>query len=185
MLKLIKDAKIRKSKMRKIEVLPYNKKWLQQFLDEKICLKNIFRTNAVNIHHIGSTSVPGLAAKPIIDIMIEVNSLQEVDSKNKKMIELGYRPLGEYGIKNRRFFQKGRDNISHHVHIFKINDENIIRHLAFRDYLKVNKKRLKEYEEFKIKLADQYHDDIDSYCKGKDFLIKEIEKEALNYYKKL
>ena len=114
----------------------------------------------------------GLSSKPIIDILIEVRNLLQVDKKNNEMIKIGYKPLGEYGIKNRRFFHKGDDNRTHHIHIFKQKDQNIIRHLAFRDYLRHNKKKMKEYESLKIKLTKNYSDDIDMYCKKKNILIK-------------
>jgi GrpB-like predicted nucleotidyltransferase (UPF0157 family) len=168
--------------MRKVEVIKYNKKWINSFKTEKIVLNKIFQDNIINIHHIGSTSIPGLSAKPIIDILIEVKDILEVGSKNNEMIKQGYKPYGEYGIKNRRFFSKDRNKKAYHVHIFQEKDNNIIRHLAFRDYLKHNNFRLKEYEKLKINLAKKYSNDIDSYCKGKDSLIKEIEKEALNWY---
>jgi len=99
------------------------------------------------------------------------------------MIKEGYEPLGEYGIKNRRFFQKGGDKRTHHIHIFQENDINVIRHIAFRDYLNYNKKRLKEYENLKIKLAKKFPYNVDLYCNGKDSFIKEIEQEALIWYK--
>jgi GrpB-like predicted nucleotidyltransferase (UPF0157 family) len=168
--------------MRKVEVIKYNKKWINYFQTEKIILNKIFQDNAINIHHIGSTSIPGLSAKPIIDILIEVKNLLKVDSKNNEMIKQNYEPHGEYGIKNRRFFSKEGNNRAYHVHIFQEKDNNIIRHLAFRDYLKHNNFRSKEYKELKINLAKKYPNDIDSYCKGKNSLIKEIEKEALYWY---
>jgi GrpB-like predicted nucleotidyltransferase (UPF0157 family) len=170
--------------MRNVEVIPFSKKWKTKFTIEKTILKNIFKDNIVNIYHIGSTSIPGLAAKPIIDILVVVKNLGKIDKKNNEMIKIGYKPLGEYGIKNRRFFQKDGSNRSHHVHVFQSADDNIVRHLAFRDYLIHNEKRFKEYELLKIKLAGQFPFDIDAYCKGKDSMIKEIENEALVWYKK-
>lgn len=170
--------------MRKIEILPYDKNWKVQYEKEKTLLLNIFKNSINHIYHIGSTSIPNLAAKPVIDILIDTYSISNIDNFNQEMIKAGYEPLGEYGIKNRRFFLKGGDNRTHHVHIFQKNDHNIIRHLAFRDYLNHNKKRLKEYEELKIKLAIKYPYDINGYCEGKNNLIKEIEKEAVIWYNK-
>ena len=87
------------------------------------------------IHHIGSTSVPGLSAKPVIDILIEVTNLAELDSMNQAMERAGYTVRGENGISNRRYFTKGGNQRSHHIHAFTTGDAQIIKHLAFRDYL--------------------------------------------------
>jgi len=171
--------------MRKVEVVKYDINWKNKFNIEKNILLKIFNKNIIKIYHIGSTSIKGLSSKPIIDILIEVKDLLKIDEKNDEMIKAGYEPLGEYGIKNRRFFQKGNNNRTHHVHIFQKKDYNIVRHLAFRDYLKYNHKRLKKYEDLKIKLAKQFQNDIESYCNGKDNFIKETEKEALLWYKRL
>ena len=168
--------------MRKIEVVKYDPGWVKKFNEEESILEKIFKENVENIFHIGSTSVPGLSAKAVIDLLIVVKDLQKVDSKNEEMIQAGYEPKGEFGIKNRRYFPKGGDNRSHHVHIFQKEDSNIIRHLAFKEYLKYNNKRMKEYELLKIELARKFPHDIDGYCNGKDFLIKKIEKEALSWY---
>jgi len=170
--------------LRKIEVVPYDENWKRLYSVEEKILRTVFGKNLLKIHHVGSTAIPGLSAKPIIDILIEVNSLTEADSKNSEMSKIGYSALGEYGIKGRRFFRKGDKIRTHHIHLFQENDENLLRHIAFRDYLLSNQKRLKEYEELKIGLAIKYPYSIDEYCDGKNSLILEIEKEALNWSEK-
>ena len=79
------------------------------FEKEKEQLVPILKDNLVDIFHIGSTAVPGLSSKPIIDIMISVNSLEKVDEKKNEFKEIGYEYLGEYGIKGRRYLRKGGD----------------------------------------------------------------------------
>ncbi|AGK54466.1 GrpB family protein [Bacillus sp. 1NLA3E] len=140
--------------MRKVEVCSYNEKWAQMFMEEAEKLNHIFRNEIVDIHHIGSTSVLGLKAKPTIDIMPVVNDINNVDKYNLEMQEIGYEPKGENGIPGRRYFQKGGDNRSHHVHIYQIGSYEIKRHLAFRDYLKSHTDEIKNYGELKEKLAD-------------------------------
>lgn len=169
--------------MRKVEVCSYSKKWSYMFTEEVEKLKLIFGNEIVEIHHIGSTSVPGLSAKPIIDIMPIVSNINQIDKYNQEMQAIGYEPKGENGIPGRRYFQKGGDNRSHHVHIYQIGSYEIIRHLAFRDYLQTHPNEKKSYGELKEKLAKQFPYDIESYIRGKEHLVREIEVKALNWYR--
>ncbi len=169
--------------LRKVEVCPYNEKWAQMFIEEAERLNHILKNDIIDIHHIGSTSVPGLKAKPIIDIQIVVKDINRVERYHMEMKQIGYDPKGENGIVGRRYFQKGGDNRSHHVHIYQKGSYEITRHLAFRDYLKSHPDEMKNYGEVKEKLAQQFPYDIESYINGKDYLVKDIELKALAWYK--
>ncbi|WP_099159184.1 GrpB family protein [Virgibacillus ndiopensis] len=167
-----------------VTVTDYNQQWIERFKDEANRLKEIFGSEIVEIHHFGSTSVPGIKAKPIIDIMPLVKDIEKVDSFNHEMIALGYEPLGEYGIKGRRYFRKGGDNRTHQVHIFQLdNDDEVDRHLAVRDYLRNHPKDAQQYGDLKEKLAKQFPNDIEAYMDGKDEFVKELERKALDWYK--
>lgn len=168
--------------MRKVEVCSYSEKWPVLFLEEAEILKNIFGNEIINIFHIGSTSVPGLKAKPIIDIMPVVRNISAVDKYNQLMGDIGYVPKGENGIAGRRYFKKGGDNRSHHVHIYQIGNDQIINHLAFRDYLRTHQDEMKQYSVLKERLAQQFPYNIESYIKGKENLVREIEVKALTWY---
>ena len=120
--------------MRKVEIKKYDPEWVQKFEVERNKLGNLFQTILVNIHHIGSTSVPGLSAKPIIDLLIEVTDIEKVNAFNNQMTELGYEAKEENGIPLRRYFQKGGDERTHHVHIYETGNSEINRHLTFRIY---------------------------------------------------
>lgn len=122
--------------MRKVEVCSYNEKWVLMFAEKAEKLKQILGNEIVEIYHIGSTSVQWLMAKPIIDIMPVVYDIHIVDSYNDEMEKIGYKFKGENGIPGRRYFQKGEDNRTHHVHIYQVGSPEINRHLAFRDYLR-------------------------------------------------
>lgn len=159
-----------------VEVVPYNSAWEQKFEDEAKKIKKIFEEIFVDIYHIGSTAVPRVKAKPIIDILVEVKDINKVDSYNKQMEELSYVALGEYGIPKRRFFQKGGNNRTHHVHIFEQASPQIKRYIDFRDYLISNLKVAREYSLLKEKLAEKYRYDIDKYQEGKESFIKKIDK---------
>lgn len=169
--------------LRKVEVYPYNEKWVLMFEIEAEKLKHIFEKEMIDIYHIGSTSIPGLSAKPIIDIMPVVYDIKLVDHYNGKMKSIGYETKGENGIPGRRYFQKGGNNRSHHVHIYQAESDDITRHLAFRDYLRIHPNEKKKYGELKVRLAQQFPFDIESYINGKERLVKEIERKAMHWKK--
>lgn len=110
--------------------------------------------------------MPGLEAKPIIDIMPVVRDIILVSEYNHAMQNIGYEPKGENGTKGRRFFQKGGVNRTHDLHIFQVGSPEIKRHLVFRDYLKAHSEAVNEYGKLKRKLAQQYPYDIESYIRG-------------------
>lgn len=164
--------------MRKIEVKEFSKKWATDFQQESKSLNDIFKEEIVEIHHIGSTSIEGLSAKPIIDIMPIVRDIQRVDVYNEQMIQLGYTPKGENGLPGRRYFQKGGDNRTHHVHIYEQGNPEIMRHLVFRDYLKSHPVVAKKYGELKSMLAKKFPYDVESYIAGKDKFVQAVEEKA-------
>lgn len=152
-------------------------------MSQHIIVRDYLAENCVAIYHIGSTSVPGLAAKPIIDIMAVVRSLAEVDSVAENFSEIGYEYLGEFGITGRRYLRKGGDERTHQIHIFQADDwKNIGRHLAFRDYMRTHEKERDEYAKIKKSLAQRFPYDIDGYCDGKESFVREIEKRALSLF---
>lgn len=171
--------------MRKVEVTPYVSEWITTFNIEAERLQLIFGMEALNVYHIGSTSVSGLSAKPVIDILIEVRNINNVDSFNKDMEELGYEVKGENGIEGRRYFQKGGNNRTHHVHVFQQGNPAVERHVAFRDYLRAHPKEAARYGQWKQTLASRFPYDIEAYIDGKNDLVLEIEKKALDWYRKL
>lgn len=166
-----------------IIVKDYNPLWPEKYKEEVSRIQPILAGNGLAIYHIGSTSVPGLAAKPIIDIMAVVRSLAEVDSVAKKFSEIGYEYLGEFGIAGRRYLRKGGDERTHQIHIFQAEDwNNIGRHLAFRDYMRAHEKERDEYAQIKKDLAQRFPYDIDGYCDGKEDFVRKIEKRAVSQF---
>src|SRR5699024_12358218 len=102
--------------MRNIEVVNYNNEWPRKFEEEKEKLEAVLKDELVEVHHIGSTSVPGLKAKPVIGIMQVVKNIEAEDRNEAGMVELGYESLRGYGIVGRRTFRKGGDNRNQHHH---------------------------------------------------------------------
>ena len=163
-----------------IIVVEYRPEWAQEYASEERKIREILGDNCAAIYHIGSTSVPGLAAKPIIDIMPVVKSLSLVDGKAAEFEKIGYEYLGEFGIPGRRYLRKGGDERTHQIHIFQQGDtENIERHLAVRDYLCTHGEVRDEYARLKKSLAEKFPYDIGAYCDGKDAFVKDLERKAL------
>lgn len=169
--------------MRKVEVQEFNEIWRELFLLEAQKLERVYGDNMIEVHHIGSTAVEGLKAKPVIDIMPVVKDLSLVDLKNDEMKELGYEALGENGLTGRRFFRKGGDQRSHHVHLYEVGNPDIDRHLAFRDYLMEHPEERMRYGEKKAELAERFPYGMEAYIEGKNPLVEEIEAKALEWYK--
>jgi|GEM_PF-658989 GrpB-like predicted nucleotidyltransferase (UPF0157 family) len=159
------------NQVRRVELLPYDSKWKAQFEKEKLEIQKILGNNCCDIQHIGSTSIPGIYAKPVIDVLVVVNDLSIVDSLNTDFESLGYLPKGEFGIAGRRFYLKGAIDRTHHIHLFEKNDSEIKRHLAFKDYILQHKKEAEAYSWVKRCLAEQFPSDIESYVKGKDSFV--------------
>ena len=170
--------------MRKIEVHHYQANWKDQFYKEAELLKNILDDEIIKIHHIGSTSVPGLAAKPIIDIIIEVKNIYAIDNYNKYMHQIGYEAFGENGLTGRRYFQKGGDTRSHHVHVYQTGNSEILRHIALRDYLIAHPEEAQAYGKLKLTLARQCNHDVESYISGKHDFVQLLEEKALKWFEK-
>ncbi|SDX05222.1 GrpB domain, predicted nucleotidyltransferase, UPF0157 family [Marininema mesophilum] len=167
--------------MRRVRVVDYDPQWKEGFQEEREQLREAFGPEWVEGHHIGSTSVPGLAAKPILDFLIEVREIERVDSLAGNLKAIGYQGWGEYGIPGRRYFNKGEDERTHHVHVFAQGHPDVHRHLVFRDYLIQHPEVARIYGELKKESAQRFPTDIKSYMDSKDGFIKEIEAKALEW----
>lgn len=170
--------------MRKIEVLDYSVTWPTLFVKEKQLIEPIVEHLQASIHHIGSTSVPRLAAKPIIDILIEVDNLAAIDQLNETFLTIGYVARGENGIAERRYFEKGGEDRTHQIHTFLRGSENAIRHLAFRDYLRQHPDVAKQYAQLKKNNAQACHNNIEIYCDLKNEFVQFHEQQAMKWYNK-
>ena len=166
-----------------IRVVDYRPEWAAQFQEEADRLRGIIGDNLIEIHHIGSTAVPGLKAKPILDIMPVVKALEPMDCLNREFEALGYECMGEFGIPGRRYYRKGGDDRTHQIHLFSIQSrEEIRRHLALRDYLRTHPQAAAAYGELKHRLTARFPEDIEGYCDGKDPFVQSLEQVALHWY---
>lgn len=165
-----------------VRVVGYDPRWPQMFAEEAEKIQKILGENCLAVHHIGSTAVPGLAAKPIIDILPVVRDLSLVDAQNAEFEAIGYECMGEFGIAGRRYFRKGGDERTHQIHIFAQESmQDIARHLAVRDYLRAHPSAAAEYGALKRRLAEEFSEDIEGYCDGKDAFVKQLEQTALRF----
>ena len=170
--------------MQKIIITEYDSSWPSLFEEEKKRLSQILPPEIV-IKHIGSTSVPGLAAKPVIDIMIGVPSLELADEMCIEPIkELGYTYVPEYEkqIPERRYFRKlNKEEIpTHHIHLVEHNSPWWNRHMQFRDYLRQHPDAVQEYALLKKELASQFSD-TNKYASAKTKFVKKIELLAKKF----
>jgi GrpB-like predicted nucleotidyltransferase (UPF0157 family) len=137
----------------------------------------------VTIHHIGSTSVPGLDAKPIIDLLPLVHDISRIDGYTDRMTTAGYRVYGEYGLPGRRYFTRDSGEYrTHNIHMYAAGDPAVPRHIAFCVYLCAHPDACLEYVAVKCAAYAQHPADIEAYNDAKDAWIKRTEKVALDWY---
>jgi len=171
--------------MRKTEILPWTEEWEKTYLKEEIILKDIFKDELIRIYHIGSTSIPFVGyAKPIIDILIVVEDIEKINLYNEEMLLLGYEPRNEHGISGRRYFTKGKQKRSHHLHIYQLGNKNIELHLFFKEYLNNHQEDAKNYGNLKKVLAKQFPNDTHKYQEAKEKFVNDLMKKAINWNSK-
>ena len=170
-----------------VEIARYNAAWPRVFELESEAILGACRPWVTSVHHIGSTSVPGLAAKPILDIMPLVSDPDDGAAAVSKMIMLGYRYRGEHGIPGRSYFNKIVDERTVvHAHMFPAGHPAAEKHLVFRDHLRAHPDALREYESLKRTLASKHRDNGEAYTKGKaEFVGRTIETASISGRRRL
>ena len=164
---------------REVELVPHNPKWSKQADEEAARILNGLTFPIIGIYHIGSTSVPGIKAKPILDFVLEVEDLDEVIQAIADFESLGYLAKGEFGIPGRQFFTRDTNgDRSHHLHVFQEGHPDIERHTVFRDYLRANPVAAREYERLKEKLAKRFPKQSGNYTAAKSDFILSMDEVA-------
>ena len=170
----------------KVELLDHDSRWAEQARREAARFAAALGDDArlVAIHHIGSTSIPGIQAKAIIDLAPEVTSLEWLDERRAAIEAAGFEYWGEYGIPRRRFCpHNGGDGWRRvNVHCFLSGDEQLLRHLAFRDYLRAHSEVARDYERVKQESAQRHRDDPHAYTDAKGDWIRATEVAALGWW---
>ena len=163
---------------REMRPVPYDSHWPVRFEEEATALRGVLDDLVMGIHHIGSTSVPGLEAKPIIDICIEVRDLDALDARDEALRALGYVPRGEFGIPGRRYYPKGGEDRTHHVHAYVAGSPLVVKHLVFRDYLRTHTPAARAYEAIKREASAKHLHDSERYTAYKHAFIAETLLDA-------
>lgn len=163
-------------------VSPYSPEWPVMYQQEARQLARLLGPGLSLVEHVGSTSVPGLAAKPVIDIVLGLTSLAELDARKAGLVLAGYEWLGENGIPGRRYLRKWNDEggHSHHIHAFHETDEAIRRHLVFRDYLRIHPEEREAYARLKMSLVSRAGE-RKAYQSGKQGFVAALEQRALSW----
>ena len=168
-----------------VELVPHNPRWGRDFAQEAVAIRHALGDNVSAIHHVGSTAIPGILAKPIIDMLCVVASLAVVDAAASHMQALGYTAKGEYGLAGRRYFQKkdAHGVRSHHVHVYSTGADAIERYLAFRDFLRAHPVAAAQYSAVKEKALTSLPPTRQSYQDAKEPFIAATLAEAVHWYR--
>jgi GrpB-like predicted nucleotidyltransferase (UPF0157 family) len=170
----------------KVELVPHSVEW-RSAAENEIGRLSTLRGSFIAIHHIGSTSIAGICAKPVLDLLAHVSSLEELDGQKTALLALGYEWWGEYGIANRRYCTLSDFNGQRrvHLHCFPNGDAEIEKHLAFRDYLRANSEEAEQYDAEKKRCRALHADDSHAYSDAKSAWIAARIPLALAYRRSL
>jgi GrpB-like predicted nucleotidyltransferase (UPF0157 family) len=166
-----------------VRVTPPDAAWPAAYAQEAARISTTLGSDHYALHHIGSTSIPGIYAKPVIDMLMVAPSLALLDAAAPAMAALGYEVMGEFGIVGRRYFRRDspeRLRLSQ-VHGFTVGSFEITRHLAFRDYMRTHPHARAAYSDLKRELALAHPDSMEAYMDGKDGFVKAQEALALEW----
>ena len=156
-----------------IRLVSWTPAWAERFRAERAELERAVGDRVLAIEHIGSTSIPGIRAKPVVDICVAVESFEAARATLQPIEALAYVYRGEHGIAGRHFFQKG-DPREVNLHMVEITSEEWQRHIVFRDYLRGHRDAALEYEALKQELAELHASDIEAYAAAKTPFVRKI-----------
>jgi GrpB-like predicted nucleotidyltransferase (UPF0157 family) len=169
-----------------VKIVPYSIEWKTEYKKEETLLYSLIGKHVLDIQHVGSTSIEGLDAKPIIDIAVAVRSLDDAENFRVILEDAGYLYRGNAGIEGHVLFVKGNEAIrTHHIHIEELNSTSWKNHIYFRDYLRLHRELVEEYLKLKKELAKKFSDERESYTASKDEFIKTVLGESEKYFSPL
>lgn len=162
-----------------VRLAPHQAVWSVLFEEEKGRLEKALGSAVLDVQHIGSTSIPGIKAKPILDVGVAVRNFEEAFVLIPKVERLGYLYRGENGIPRRHYFVKGTpERRTHHLHMVELDSEEWTKNLLFRDYLRRHPEAARAYQALKEALATQYPRDREAYTDGKHAFVQEVLQKA-------
>jgi GrpB-like predicted nucleotidyltransferase (UPF0157 family) len=167
-----------------VVIVDYDPEWPRYFAALREVIATALGDLAQTIEHVGSTAVPGLAAKPIIDMDVALERMEDLDEAVRRLVFLGYTHQGDQGIPTREAFARtgedvprdgsGRTWMAHHLYLCHPGSPEMVRHLALRDYLREHDSVAQQYGVFKKRLAAQYGNDREGYTDAKASFIEDI-----------
>lgn len=163
-------------KTKVITIVPYNPKWKVEFEKIKAMIAGYIGDLIIGIEHVGSTSIEGLSAKPIIDLDVVIACYDMLPDVIERLGQVGFEYEGDLGIEGREAFKRRYDDgcMKYHLYVCPKDGKGYLEHIAFRDYLRKNDVARKEYESLKIRLAELYRSDANTYCEKKTKFIAGI-----------
>ena len=162
-----------------VRIVPYDATWPLEFAAEADRIERACDGLPIRLDHIGSTSIPGLAAKPVIDILAGRPGSVPGERYVAAFKQLGYEHKGAYGIPGRNYFRRGTPR-THHVHLFNWSSDAWRDHLLFRDYLRAHPEVVREYETIKRELAAMHLFDKEQYTDAKGPFVRSIVRRAID-----
>jgi GrpB-like predicted nucleotidyltransferase (UPF0157 family) len=157
-----------------VVVEPYDPAWPATFTLLRDRIAPVLGELAVGIEHVGSTAVPGLDAKPIIDVDVVIRHADDLDEVARLLAQLGYTRLGDLGVVGREAFRASSGLPRHHLYVCASGAPAMQAHLILRDALRDDAELARQYGELKRVLADRYRDDRDAYAEGKSGFIAAV-----------
>src|SRR5690348_3924023 len=167
-----------------VELVPHRAEWPDIAAAESARLKSVLKDNLLTVHHVGSTAIPGIMAKPIVDLMPFVRDLAVLDTQEEAVRALGYKWHGEFGLEGRRFCSFADPKSGKRIfqlHFFLPGNQHAVRMQVFRDYLRAHPFVAKAYEMEKIRAAAAQPHDTTAYNAEKNDWIKRVEQDALKW----
>jgi GrpB-like predicted nucleotidyltransferase (UPF0157 family)/GNAT superfamily N-acetyltransferase len=176
----VMNKRVGAAAQREVVVCPWSPFWADEYELAARDVRRILGDDVIAVHHIGSTAVEGMAAKPTIDLMAVVHCVEQAEQHDLWFVLAGWQPWGEHGTPGRRFYRRGSDvKHTHHLHIFGIGHPEIEHQLATVAYLRSHEAEARQYGELKLALAQAHPYDIDAYAAGKAEHVQELKARAV------
>lgn len=158
-----------------VKLMPHQKAWDEEFSECAAMLREVWRDNLIDVQHVGSTSIPSICAKPILDVAVRLKSMADMDVE--ALTAKGYSYEGPHfgSVEYQVFVLRGENQLSlHHIHVYGPAEKGFDQLVGFRDYLNSHPDAAKEYEEIKFRLAEVHAENRSAYTKGKSAFILSI-----------
>ena len=166
-----------------VELDNFNEEWAFEYELEAKLLKEVLGDRLLEIHHVGSTSIKGLKAKPVIDILIAIESLENISEIEELLKDYDYSNRGHQGVEDRYFFAKGpEESRTHYIHFVELKNNTYYNLVLFKKYLLEHEEYIQKYCELKQELAEKYPDERKKYTAGKSEFISNVIKLARDEY---